>query len=217
MNISCSRQQGLVERDRKMTFPVFQTLILVACGLPMHVLSYRNGKVEPACVSMTPQHDTSEQTSTAPYSITVDKTVYKTQDTIGVTIKGNTAAQIFEGFLLQARSDSTKDTPLGTFVINGAAAQTLKCTASADAASHIDDGKKTSITINWKPPQGNISNIQMRATIAQNKATYWINVKGPKMTYNGTGTSDGQRLKASAQSLLCSCTLLLLIIFFRGF
>ncbi|XP_078515379.1 putative defense protein Hdd11-like [Lissotriton helveticus] len=202
-----------------MTFPVFQTLLFVTLGLPMHVLSYGNGKVEPACVTMEPQHDTTAQTSAAPYTITVDRMVYKTQDTIGVTIKGNTAAQMFEGFLLQARS--TSNTPLGTFAINGAAAQTLKCTASADAASHISDLQKNSITINWKPPPGNISNIQMRATIAQNKAIYWMNVKGPVMTYNGTGTSpgtsNGQRLTVSAQSLLCSCTLLLLIIFLRGF
>ncbi|XP_069497653.1 putative defense protein 3 isoform X2 [Ambystoma mexicanum] len=134
-----------------------------------------------------------------------------------MTISGNTPTTTFEGFLIQARSDSSKDAPLGSFVISGTPAQTLKCSASSDAVSHVNNQAKNSIKVNWMPPKDNISNIQLRATIVQTKLVFWAKVPGPKMIYNGTGTSDGVRIKASADSLLYSCVLLLLTVLLRGF
>ncbi|XP_029473321.1 putative defense protein Hdd11 isoform X2 [Rhinatrema bivittatum] len=200
----------------KMTPPFCPILVLLGLSFPLCIFAYGNGRVEAACSNMEPQHGTTAQTSPAPYNITVNQLTCKEGDRITVTITGNPSTTTFEGFLLQVRSTSQGDKPLGSFVISNADAQTLTCTTASSALSHTSDTKKTSIQATWIVPRGIPSDIQMRATIAANKATYWTNVRGPRLTYNGTnsgangGTNSGANSGSRTMNPAIYCGLFLL-------
>lgn len=74
---------------------------------------YSAGAPDSACVSMTPSHGVSPQTSHSPYTLTPGGISVNGGGNITVTLSSTSA--VFEGFLLQARDTGTQQ-PIGTFI-----------------------------------------------------------------------------------------------------
>ncbi|XP_069089454.1 putative ferric-chelate reductase 1 isoform X2 [Pleurodeles waltl] len=149
--------------------------------LPLHVCAYPNGKVQSACSSMTPEHGVTAQTSPAPFNITVNQTVYTPGDKIIVKIVSSSIP--IEGFLLQARTAANGKSPLGSFEITGENMQTLNCTTANSAVSHTSDAEKPVVEVIWNAPSKSAGDIKMRATVVANKTIFWVDIEGPKLTY----------------------------------
>lgn len=86
------------------------------------------GAPEGTCGTMTPKHlQFVKQATQAPYSVKLSSTAVNAGGEIQVTLAGNSAADKFKGFMLQAREG---DKPIGTWTVHGDA-QTLNCDGTA--------------------------------------------------------------------------------------
>uniref|UniRef100_A0A8C2ACY6 Wu:fj05g07 n=1 Tax=Cyprinus carpio TaxID=7962 RepID=A0A8C2ACY6_CYPCA len=173
--------------------------VLLCCVGVVHC--YGHGRVSEVCGSMTPNHGSnSAQSSTAPFSITADKTTFKEGDQITVLLNSQSGDQ-FEGFMLQARGVGST-TPIGTFTVTDSNAQLLSCNGVANrAVSHTSDYKKSSIQAKWTAPtSGQLGDIEFRATFAKGFSTFWVGVKSSTVAYNGTGTSPATPNTPTASS-----------------
>ncbi|KAM4640594.1 putative ferric-chelate reductase 1 [Discoglossus pictus] len=170
----------------------------------LQVSAYPDGKVEEACVSMSPNHGSTAQTSPAPYSLSVSKTSYTKGEKITVTLT-NTSSLQMEGLMIQARAGNSA-TPVGYFEVSSATLQTLKCTTDGSTVSHSSNTKKSNVQVTWVAPNSNMSDIKIRATVVKNTTLYWENVLSEKLIYAGSGGS--QLLVPTLGHLLLSSTLL---------
>uniref|UniRef100_A0A3P8XC78 Uncharacterized protein n=1 Tax=Esox lucius TaxID=8010 RepID=A0A3P8XC78_ESOLU len=158
-------------------------IVTFVCIVPL-VQCYPSGKVTASCDNMLPQHNSnSPHQTSAPFSVTTNPGNFKEGDTITVSIQGISSQ--FTGFLLQGRLVGGTS-PLGSFIVSSALAQTLNCNGNS-AVSHTSNAQKSSIQVTWTAPtSGNLNNIQFSATFVQTFGTYWVGVKSSTVTYNGT-------------------------------
>ncbi|KAL1248469.1 hypothetical protein QQF64_021787 [Cirrhinus molitorella] len=158
--------------------------VLVCCVGVVHC--YGNGAVSEVCGSMTPRHGADAQTTTAPFTVTADKTTFKEGDQITVTLNGQ--SNQFEGFMLQARQVGAT-TSIGTFSLMDGITQLLSCDgASSRAVSHNSGSKKSSIQAKWTAPtSGQLGDIEFRATFVQTTKTFWVGVKSSTVKYVSSG------------------------------
>ncbi|XP_069593526.1 putative defense protein isoform X1 [Ranitomeya imitator] len=161
--------------------PLLQNIIvLLMASFPIYTYAYPNGQVTAACDSMTPSHGASSQTSSPPYTLSLDKYTYSPGDKIKVILSGS--ASQFRGFMIQARSGSST-APLGSFVTSNADAQVLTCTSAASAVSQTSSSGKSSIDVTWVAPASVTSDIQIKATVVQTGQVFWTNVASAKIAY----------------------------------
>ncbi|XP_069823663.1 defense protein l(2)34Fc-like [Dendropsophus ebraccatus] len=161
--------------------PLLQNIaLLLLASLPVCMYAYSNGQVTDACSSMTPSHGAPAQTSSPPYTLSLDKYTYSAGDKIKVTLS-STSGQ-FKGFLIQARSGSNA-TPVGSFQTSNSNTQTLTCTTAASSVSHTSGIGKSSVDVTWVAPTSNIADIQIRATVVQTERVFWTNVISAKIAY----------------------------------
>ncbi|XP_028666970.1 putative ferric-chelate reductase 1 [Erpetoichthys calabaricus] len=140
------------------------------------VTAYSSGLLLDACNTMLPLHDSVAQISPPPYEITTDKSSYSPGDEIKVTIRGLTHP--FKGFLLEAWQDGIRNA-VGSFAEpnSGDQFQGLQCNGVPNSAvSHTDKLDKTQVQIAWISPTSPLGNIEFRATLVENKTTFWENV-----------------------------------------
>ncbi|XP_043082115.1 putative ferric-chelate reductase 1 isoform X2 [Puntigrus tetrazona] len=165
---------------------MFLYVLLCCVGV---VCCYSSGYVSEVCGSMTPNHGSSAQSGTAPFTVTADKTAFKAGDQITVTLSGQ-SGNLFEGFMLQARQVGSSAS-LGTFTVTDSNAQTLTCDGMASrAVSHTSGSRKSSIQAKWTAPAtGNPANIEFRATFVKTANTFWVGVKSSTVTYTAATTS----------------------------
>ncbi|XP_072306549.1 putative ferric-chelate reductase 1 [Eucyclogobius newberryi] len=158
-------------------------LLLLLLGCVLLAEGYKNGKVERACVDMTPQHsDNSAQTGASPFTVSTEKTNYSAGEEVTVFLRSSSSA--FEGFLLQAREDGST-AAVGSFVSAPSGTQTLTCGSKDSALSHTSSAGTTSVQVKWKPASNN--DVQFFATFVQSYKTYWVALSSPKVQFNGTG------------------------------
>ncbi|XP_055959250.1 putative defense protein 3 [Patella vulgata] len=118
--------------------------------------SYSSGAPPSACVSLTPLHGLSPQTSTAPYSMNVSSTTYGPNQQITVSITGST----LRGLIVQARKSSGET--IGTFSNPSTDTRIFQCTANSDSWTHSSSGIKASPTVTWTAPSTNMGDIVLK-------------------------------------------------------
>ncbi|KAM3914398.1 defense protein l(2)34Fc-like [Leptodactylus fuscus] len=166
-------------------------VVLLIASFPICMYAYSNGQVTASCDNMTPQHGASAQTSSPPYTLSLDKYTYSAGDKIKVTLSSSSSGTQFKGFLLQGRSGSS-NVPVGSFVTSNPNTQTLTCTNPASSVSHTSSSGKTSIDVTWVAPSSSMTNVQIRATVVQSAMVFWTNVVSANVAYvpvNSTPTT----------------------------
>ncbi|XP_056379307.1 putative ferric-chelate reductase 1 [Hyla sarda] len=201
-------------------------LVLLLASFPICFYAYPNGQVTDSCVSMTPSHGAAAQTSSPPYTLSLDKTTYSSGDNIKVTLSSNSGAPQFKGFLIQARSGSST-TPVGSFVTSNSNTQTLTCTSAASSVSQTSGSGKSSIDVTWVAPASGSADIQISASVVQTEKVFWTNVASAKITFvssnstsntpgntggttsQTTGSNSGAQRTWTLQGLLLSCIIVM--------
>ncbi|KAG2461532.1 FRRS1 reductase, partial [Polypterus senegalus] len=163
----------------------FKSVFLMVFGSALFlepISSYSNGHVTKSCRSMKPGHKHHTVPPAMPYSLTVDKNIFKEGDQIKVTLSGTTS---FEGFLIQARdaADLSSDT-IGSFtLVNPAISQRLTCDGTeGSAVSHTSKSGKMKVEIIWNVPASAPSSVQFLFTVVRYYDTFWVKVPGPVIT-----------------------------------
>ncbi|KAM8930629.1 defense protein l(2)34Fc-like [Pelodytes ibericus] len=158
-----------------MNIYIENVLLLLIVFSPLHIAAYPNGQVQASCSTMEPNHGTTAQTSSPPYSLSLSNSNFSAGETIKGKLTIKAGGTQFVGFMIQAH-DGSSNTPLGSFQVLDGNAQTLTCTNTADAVSHTSSSEKSSVQVNWKAPSSNTTNIQFRATVVQSGRVYWTKV-----------------------------------------
>lgn len=119
--------------------------------------NYPNGPSTAACVTLTPNHGASPQTSTSPYQIIPLKLMVENGESIQVEIKSNEGAT-FKGFFLQMRTNAEDHEIIGEFLDseNGSEFNFRNCTEQRDSVTHSNPTQKSKIIFQWKAPMGYI-------------------------------------------------------------
>ncbi|EFX80589.1 hypothetical protein DAPPUDRAFT_224629 [Daphnia pulex] len=134
-----------------------------------------------ACADMTPQHGVPPQNSTSPFGTTPSSTSIAQGSTITLTLTGSGT---FKGFLVIAFDNANQAAPIGVFsaVSSG---QTLNCRTGPtpmNAATHIDNLDKTSVTMDWTAPAGFVGTVLIKTSFVQDVATFWVATESTLIT-----------------------------------
>ncbi|TSK34844.1 Ferric-chelate reductase 1 [Bagarius yarrelli] len=155
------------------------------------VAGYSDGKVTKACQDMMPGHHQPPSPTAPPYTITVDKSIFRPGDQIKVTLSSKSSAY-FKGFLIEARDAAKPDGgSVGTFtLIDSSISQLLSCYQRKGAAvSHTNGHHKTEVQAIWIAPQNTPSSVQILATVVQKYELFWVKIPGPVLSLDGVPSS----------------------------
>ena len=149
--------------------------------------AYKAGAPATVCNSMMPKHGAAAQTDFAPYIILILPILYSSGTTHTVTLV--TTGSSFKGYLLTMRRvDNHTIIVPGFSAPNGA--QLLTCDNQTNAAvTHTDNSSKTSVMFTWTAPAQSVGDLQVVATVVQNKKTFWTNIESHRIVVFGSSTT----------------------------
>ncbi|KAI9554356.1 hypothetical protein GHT06_019628 [Daphnia sinensis] len=129
-----------------------------------------------ACGDMVPQHGVDAQTSASPFVTTPASTSIAQGATLTLTLAPISAPSMFRGYLVIGFDNANQAAgPIGTFsaISDG---QTLDCPGVnlMNAATHINNADKTSVTVQWTAPAGFVGTVLFKTTYVQDVATFWV-------------------------------------------
>uniref|UniRef100_H3DED9 Reelin domain-containing protein n=1 Tax=Tetraodon nigroviridis TaxID=99883 RepID=H3DED9_TETNG len=154
---------------------------------------YPSGAPTGACEDMLPRHTgVTPQRSPAPYSLLSNARTFQPGKAITVTISGPE----YRGVLLEARTAGSTSA-LGSWRFPPPDTKFLQCSGNPQGAvTHANTNLKGNATVyNWMPPNST-KPIFFKATVAQQRAVYWINVKSDTLLRGGKRRSQpGHRCK----------------------
>lgn len=102
----------------------FAVFLIVCVGV---ALGHSSGAPSPACEKLTPIHDNAPnpQKSPVPYSLKVNAKIVQGGMPVRVTLSGNNTANVFTGFMFQARNEKGSQ---GEFrVLDTVNSQVMQC------------------------------------------------------------------------------------------
>ncbi|XP_069468793.1 putative defense protein Hdd11-like [Ambystoma mexicanum] len=189
----------------------FPVAAFIALCLPQLSAALPNGAPVSACEDMEPVHTGVEpQTGPAPYTFTLSSSSFRNGQAISVQIMGPD----YRGLLLQARTFASP-TPLGSWINPPNNTKNLLCPLNVRGAiTHANTNVKTnSTTYTWLPPDSNCPNVIMfKATIAQARAIYWLNVQSAVLWKDATATCRSVNSGSSGlQTITWTSSVLLLL------
>ncbi|XP_026115796.1 putative defense protein 3 [Carassius auratus] len=159
---------------------------LVILQVLTSVLSYPSGAPTSACVDMMPRHGgVQPKPNPAPYTIHPSSTTFQTGKPITVVIKGPD----YSGVLLEARSGSDSKA-IGTWQTPPTNTKFLACSGNQQGAiTHANTNIKNNSTVyTWIPP-ATAKNVIFKATVAQQRTVFWVDVMSSTLTSSKGGTS----------------------------
>nr|XP_054763175.1 sushi, nidogen and EGF-like domain-containing protein 1 [Lytechinus pictus] len=138
--------------------------------------AYPTGAPPFACLDMLPVgHGTDGQTTSSPYSISVDVSSYSPGGLVTVRISGD---ESLRGLLIQARPVGTPP-PFGTWTDYPDNFQTINCFSTGDSLTHTENSDKNpaDMTFVWQAPSaGGVGDIHFVATFVQERTIFWLDV-----------------------------------------
>ncbi|KAM9401004.1 uncharacterized protein ACWYII_030739 [Salvelinus alpinus] len=156
----------------------FLCLLLSLTALQVEGFSGGGSSIASQCGSMLPGnsfHGSTGQSSSSPYTVTVNQTTYQPRDTIQVTLSGTIT---FKGFLLEAHEEG-QNTAVGTFSLgSGTGIVLVPCNGiAASGVSQSNNQAKSSVTVTWtSPSSASLGNIVVKSTFMQTSRVFWIAV-----------------------------------------
>ncbi|XP_066298530.1 putative ferric-chelate reductase 1 isoform X1 [Branchiostoma lanceolatum] len=152
-------------------------VILSLLAVTAVVRAYPSGAPSTACTDMFPQHGPSEQTSTPPYELVVDKTTYAGGEEVQVTLQRTGNSATFKGFFIQARTVGSTDAQGRFTTLDSGTTKTVNCGSEANSengVTHTGRTEKTEVAVTWTAPANRVGHIQFRATVVQTETVFWV-------------------------------------------
>ncbi|XP_015218860.1 putative defense protein 3 [Lepisosteus oculatus] len=164
-------------------------------------LSYPTGAPVNACVSMTPNHNTSASDTDSPYTVNITEAAYKHGQMIKVKIM---SSEPYRGIFLQARHYNSS-TIAGSWKDLPANIQTINCgSGTSNAVTHTSRTEKPlGLVYTWIAPSSNgPEKIVFQATVVKNKTIFWTNIRSSELQLDTSGAASGLKMSVSTLMLL---------------
>ncbi|EFX80339.1 hypothetical protein DAPPUDRAFT_224638 [Daphnia pulex] len=140
------------------------------------VVAYPSGAPTSACVSMQPGHGTASNVA-CPFVTIFDKTEMFSNGTLKVTLQAPTSTtKTFKGLMVMG-FDKATSAVIGTFKISSTDqySKTLDCSQYDNAATHKNNNTKSSISMDWVPPQGFGGDVEFKTTFLEDEdSNFWV-------------------------------------------
>ncbi|KAH3843469.1 hypothetical protein DPMN_116995 [Dreissena polymorpha] len=167
------------------------TIVLLLSCILRCLHGFPNGPPRSTCTNGLPMHSASgrliePQNGTCPYIITINATSYKPGDTISIRIHSLKGVS-FKGIFLQMRplprtdGKGYIDQPMGTYYRSVENVKLINCGPSLDTITHKDAFSKLEAKFEWRAPLLAKNDVEIRATILKDFATYWTDVKSKRI------------------------------------
>ncbi|XP_052353416.1 uncharacterized protein LOC118368940 isoform X1 [Oncorhynchus keta] len=162
----------------------FLCLFLSLTALQVEGFSGGGSSIKSQCGLMLPGnsfHGSKGQSSSSPYTVTVNQTTFQPGDTIQVTLSGTFT---YKGFLLEAHEEG-QNKAVGTFSLgSGTGIILVPCNGiAASGVSQSNNLPRSSVTVTWTAPSSSsLGNIIVKSTFMQTSSVFWIAV--PSVTVN---------------------------------
>nr|XP_020496498.1 putative defense protein Hdd11 [Labrus bergylta] len=153
----------------------FFIILKVLC----HVRGYPSGAPTGACEDMMPRHSgVQPQPFPLPYTIVTNTWTFQPGQPVTVTVRGPD----YRGVLLEARTFGNTNA-LGSWQLPPPDTKFLQCTGNPQGAvTHSNTNLKGNTTVySWIPPDS-ASPVYFMATVAQQRAVYWVGVRSMTLT-----------------------------------
>ena len=148
--------------------------------------AYQNGAPVGACDTMMPNHSAVAQPDDSPYTISVEPMSYS--NGTNVTVNLMSSSREFKGYLLQMRRMDNQTIIAGFSILMDG--QLVECDNQINAAvTHTDNSFKTSVMFTWTAPAQSVGDLQVVATVVQNKKTFWTNIESHRIVVFGSSTT----------------------------
>ncbi|XP_023194436.1 putative ferric-chelate reductase 1 [Xiphophorus maculatus] len=182
--LSCSIASELLRIMKRIA------LLLVLTWAAPAARCYPSGLVSESCADMTPNHSAAPQTTTAPFTVSVERSGTAPGGQVKVSLQGPSSGP-FTGFLLEAREPGGQSA-VGSFLLGSGPARLLTCFQKLNSAvSHSSASPKTNIQVTWQPdPDRTVGVVQFQASFVQSYRTFWVGVKSPVLSLNGSQAAD---------------------------
>ncbi|KAK7100443.1 putative defense protein Hdd11 [Littorina saxatilis] len=177
--------EAVIKRRNDWIVPEYCTLAMMSLVVSSS-RGYPTGAPTSVCHSMFPHHGVTPKTQSPPYSIEVGCDVYHPGQ-MSVPVSVLSSDEGFKGLILQARSISPCEAPVGTFVLapDSDGLQLFKCCQSNDTVTHKDGWLKRNGTVVWIPPAIGSGHVYFQATVVQSKSVLWNTVRS-RIVYQTT-------------------------------
>ncbi|XP_043952078.1 putative ferric-chelate reductase 1 isoform X2 [Gambusia affinis] len=165
-------------------------LLLVLTWAAPAARCYPSGFVSESCADMTPNHSAAPQTAATPFTVSAERSDPAPGGQVTVSLQGPSSGP-FTGFLLEAREPGGLPA-VGSFLLGSDPARLLTCFQKPNSAvSHSSASPKTNIQVTWQPdPDRTVGAVQFHASFVQNYRTFWVGVKSPVLSLNGSRAAD---------------------------
>ncbi|CAL1526684.1 unnamed protein product [Lymnaea stagnalis] len=169
--------------------PVVCVLLITLCPF---ATSFEEGAPFSTCLTRYPKHETSQQTSTAPYDITFSPSSYNPNDLIkGILIFSYSQNNMrIKGIQMAAfRAGRNSEEVLGQFTdfpINKIKAFTCFGSYKNNMITHNNDGKIFHLELTWKAPADNVGDIVFKTTIVEDYEVFWVDIPSKLFAANST-------------------------------
>nr|CAH0100357.1 unnamed protein product [Daphnia galeata] len=151
-------------------------LYLALNGNNVAIQGAPNGAPRLACGDMTPQHGVDPQTSVSPYATTPSSASIAQGSKVTLTLAPIDSVDTFKGFLVIGFDNANQaGGPIGSFsaISEG---QTLDCPGvnAMNAATHMSNANKTSVTMDWTAPAGFVGTVLFKTSYVQQVDLFWV-------------------------------------------
>ncbi|XP_054881791.1 putative ferric-chelate reductase 1 [Poeciliopsis prolifica] len=165
-------------------------LLLVLIWAAPAARCYPSGLVSESCADMTPNHHAAPQTAAAPFTVGAERSGPAHGGQVKVSLQGPSSGP-FIGFLLEAREPGGRSA-VGSFLLGSGPARLLACFQKPNSAvSHSSGSPKSNIQVTWQPDRDRtVGAVQFQASFVQSYRTFWVGVKSPVLSLNGSRAAD---------------------------
>ncbi|XP_056135183.1 putative defense protein Hdd11 [Lampris incognitus] len=149
---------------------------------------YPTGAPTSACEDMVPRHTgVQPQPSPPPYTVLTNTRTFQPGEPVTVTIVG----PVYRGVLLEART-TYSSTALGSWQLPPPDTKLLECKGNPRGAiTHSNINIKGNTTAySWIPPTS-ASSLYFKATVAQQRTIFWLNVRSATLTRGDKLSGEG--------------------------
>ncbi|XP_046651975.1 putative defense protein [Daphnia pulicaria] len=175
---------------------ISSVLMLLILAPVQQTQGYSNGAPTVSCGDMIPQHGVEAQFGPSPFLINLmDGEIVLMDNSVHLELRSSDPQIAFEGYFIMAfdkNDHSANPRPIGRFKQSANDVKVMDCPGGMqNAITHSTNVKKSSVTLEWFPPENYSGQVVFRTTFVKGKSTFWVKQESKSVSFVMETTSKG--------------------------